>query len=134
MIKEEDGTRADKAVIIAVVIGATTISAVVINRDMAVVLYATISIRVVDRHPMALIRALAVDNLATRDGYRLLVDKVALHFQKSTTVVYFAYSFWSLFSCYCTFFLIVTRILSRDAALTLVACIFLFFSVVLNIV
>lgn len=74
-IKEEDGTRADKAVIIAVVIGATTISAVVINRDMAVVLYATISIRVVDRHPMALIRALAVDNLATRDGYRLLVDK-----------------------------------------------------------
>lgn len=119
--EEEDGTKADKVVIIAVVIGAMTISAVVINKGTAVVLYATTSIRAVDRRLMAPIRGLAVDNLATRDGYRLLVDKVALHFQKSTTVVYFVYSFWSLFSCYCTFFKIVTRTLSRDtnAALTL---------------
>lgn len=93
MVKEEDGTRADKVVIIAVEIGATTILAVAINRDTAVVLYVTTSTRAVDQRPMAPIQVLAAANLAIRDGYRPLVDKVALLFQKSTTVVYFAYFF-----------------------------------------
>lgn len=92
MVKEEDGTKADKVVIIAVAIGATTTSVVAINRDMAVVLYATTSTRAADRRPTVPIQVLAADNLATQDGYRPLVDKVALHFQKSRTVLYLAYS------------------------------------------
>lgn len=89
ILKVEAGTRADKVVIIAVAIGATTTLAVAINRDTVVARCATTSIRVADQHPTP-IQVLAADNPATRDGYRPSVDKVTLHLRKSTTVVCFA--------------------------------------------
>lgn len=75
----EDGTRAGRAVITAVAIGATITSAAAINRDMAVVRCATTSTRAADRRPTAPIQVLAVDNLAIRDGYRPSADKVTPH-------------------------------------------------------
>jgi len=71
-----DGTKVDRVATTAAVIGAMTTSVVVINRVMAEVQCAIISIRVVDRHHMALIPVLVDVNPETPDGYRPSADKV----------------------------------------------------------
>lgn len=76
ILKEEDGTKADRVATTAVVIGATTTLVVVINKVTEVAQCATISIRVAGQRHTVLIRVLADVSPVTQDGYRPSVDKV----------------------------------------------------------